>query len=184
MAKKSASAKSARTAASSARTTASRSKGQTATARRTVAKRTAARTTPSETQTTPTVIEISESERLARRIAELALTKKAYDITLLDVRTLSDAMDFFVICSADSDRQVKAIADAIYEGLLEEGEKPKHLELRELTWVVMDYITVIVHIFLKERRAFYALEKLWGDARFIHIKEEADLQPRPEKSGK
>lgn len=128
---------------------------------------------------TPTVIEISDSERLARRIAELALTKKATDITLLDVRTLSDAIDFFVICSADSDRQAKAICDAIYEGLLKDGEKPNHLELRELTWIVMDYITVVVHIFLRERRAFYALEKLWGDARFIHIKDEADLIPKP-----
>lgn len=130
-----------------------------------------------ESQPSPTVVEISESERLARRIAEFALSKKGYDITLLDVHTLSDSIDFFVICSADSDRQVKAITDAIYDGLLEEGQKPAHREIREQTWMVLDYITVIVHVFLKERRAFYGLEKLWGDARFIYINSEKDLIP-------
>ncbi len=123
------------------------------------------------------VVEISQSEQLARRIADLALSKKAFDITLLDVRQLSDCIDFFVICSADSDRQVKAITDAIYDGLCEEGEKPAHREIREQTWMVLDYITVMVHVFLKERRAFYGLEKLWGDARFIYINSEKDLLP-------
>ncbi|PIO48672.1 MAG: ribosome silencing factor [[Chlorobium] sp. 445] len=136
-----------------------------------------AKTAHLELQPSPAVVEISESERLARRIAEFALSKKGYDITLLDVHTLSDSIDFFVICSADSDRQVKAITDAIYDGLLEEGQKPAHREIREQTWMVLDYITVIVHVFLKERRAFYGLEKLWGDARFIYINSEKDLIP-------
>ncbi len=112
---------------------------------------------------------LDAGEVLARSAAEYALTKKATDITIMDVRTLSDSIDFFVICSADSDRQVKAISDAVFDGLADEGEKPKHMEKRDLTWVVMDYVDVVVHIFLKEKRAFYNLEKLWGDAKFIRI---------------
>lgn len=191
MAKKSAPEKSSRAASKTSRASSksksvssksASSKAKTSTSAKTAKPARGGKTASSATQSPQSppslaVIEISESERLARRIAELALSKKGYDITLLDVRALSDSIDFFVICSADSDRQVKAIADAIYDGLIEDGEKPAHREIREQTWMVLDYISVMVHVFLKERRAFYGLEKLWGDARFIYINSEKDLTP-------
>jgi len=145
-----------------------RTKKTTATAR--LAEALAKHTEPIKSEgAAESVALLDAGEVLARSAAEYALTKKALDITIMDVRNLSDSIDFFVICSADSDRQVKAISDAVFDGLADEGEKPKHVERKDLTWVVMDYIDVVVHIFLKEKRAFYNLEKLWGDAKFIRI---------------
>jgi len=114
----------------------------------------------------------SESEWLAKRASELVFTKKGYDVVIMDLRKVADMTDFFVICTADSDIQVKAITDAIVDGLREEGEKPYHLEgTQELSWVLIDYVDVVVHVFLKETRSFYNIEKLWGDAEFQHVKD-------------
>ncbi len=168
-AKKSASAKPTSSVKSAVpKTTKPRAKKTTAATRLAEALAKQAETTTSE-GIAESVTLLDAGEVLARSAAEFALTKKATDITIMDVRTLSDSIDFFVICSADSDRQVKAISDAVFDGLADEGEKPKHIERKDLTWVVMDYIDVVVHIFLKEKRAFYNLEKLWGDAKFIRI---------------
>ncbi len=103
-------------------------------------------------------------------------TKKATDVTIIDVRGLTDITDYFVICSADSDKQVKAISDAVRDGLLIDDERPTYVDDKEMTWIVLDYVNVIVHIFQKERRSFYGLEKLWGDAKFTHLKDEKELQ--------
>ncbi len=112
------------------------------------------------------------SKKLAVKLAELALTKKAEDIKILDLRKLTTIADYFVICTADSDVQVKAIADAIMEGSKKEGERPWHKEgLTHKTWVLLDYVEVVVHIFLRETRNFYSLEKLWGDAKVTEIKD-------------
>ncbi|ACF12535.1 iojap-like protein [Chloroherpeton thalassium ATCC 35110] len=114
----------------------------------------------------------SEAELLARRAAELAFSKKGYDVVIMDLRKVAEMTDFFVICTADSDTQVKAVADAIIEGLHEDGEKPYHVEgTHELSWVLIDYVDVVIHVFLKETRSFYSLEKLWGDAEFERIKD-------------
>ncbi|HUN66991.1 MAG TPA: ribosome silencing factor [Bacteroidota bacterium] len=103
---------------------------------------------------------------LANRIAHLALTKKANDVTILDLRKLTDMTDFFVICSADSDIQVKAVSDAISEGTEKFGAAPWHSEgMTQRQWILMDYVDVVVHIFHREARRYYALEKLWGDAK-------------------
>ncbi|MDX2129460.1 MAG: ribosome silencing factor [Chloroherpetonaceae bacterium] len=118
-------------------------------------------------------VTLSEAEKLARKAAEFALSKKATDVVLLDVRKISGITDFFLLCTADSDRQVKAIAEEIEKGLKDEGDYPSYVEAKELTWVVMDYFNVIIHIFVKEKRHFYALEKLWGDAPIYHIQEES-----------
>jgi ribosome-associated protein len=90
---------------------------------------------------------------------------------VLDLRGLSDVTDFFIICSGTSDRQVHAIADSIDERLRTELRlKPKHIEgLRSADWVLMDYVDFVVHIFLEERRQFYRLERLWGDARQLDV---------------
>lgn len=109
-------------------------------------------------------------EALARMAAELMFTKKGYDVVIMDLRGVADVTDFFVICTADSDTQVKAIADAVSGGLKDEGEAPYHSEgFGDLSWVLLDYVNVVAHIFLKEKREFYGLEKLWGDAKMTHI---------------
>jgi len=110
------------------------------------------------------------SKVLARHIARLTLTKKASDIVLMDLRKLTTMTDFFVVCSADSETQVKAIADAVVEGLEEKGIKVWHYEgIGQLRWVLLDYVDVVVHVFHKQTRKFYNLEKLWGDATFEEV---------------
>jgi len=102
---------------------------------------------------------------LARMAGRLALEKKGFDVRILKLKTISSVCDYFVIASGDADVQVKAIADAVYNGLAEAGQKPLHREgVSEGNWVLLDYIDVVVHIFHEPTRRFYALEKLWGDA--------------------
>jgi ribosome-associated protein len=108
------------------------------------------------------------SNELADRIAELIFNKKGYDVKILDLRELTTLADYFIICSADSDVQVKSIATEIDKTLRDEGIKNWHKEgLKSLSWVLLDYVDVVVHIFKKEVREFYNLEKLWGDAPLI-----------------
>lgn len=102
---------------------------------------------------------------LARLTAELALTKKAEEVLLLDLGKVSAAADLFVIATGASDIQVKAIADAIVEGLEKEGVAVWHVEgYANRRWILIDLVDVVVHVFHKEAREFYALERLWGDA--------------------
>jgi ribosome-associated protein len=106
-----------------------------------------------------------DSKIFAEKIANLIFNKKGYDVTILDLQKLATFADYFVICSADSDTQVKAIADEIDENLKDEGIKCWHKEgYMALSWVLLDYVDVVVHIFKKESREFYNIEKLWGDA--------------------
>ena len=99
-------------------------------------------------------------------IASLASDRKALDIVQLDLRELAGFTDFFVICTGRSDRQVKAIHDAIHAGMkAEHGILPARVEgLTQANWVLMDYLDVIVHVFTPETRAYYRLEQLWGEA--------------------
>ncbi len=106
------------------------------------------------------------SKRLARQLARYTLEKKAYDVLILDLRGLTDVTDFFVLCSADSDTQVKAIVDHIDEKMRKRNLRPWHVEGYEnLRWVLLDFIDVVVHVFLRETREYYSLETLWGDAK-------------------
>jgi ribosome-associated protein len=94
-----------------------------------------------------------------------AWEKKAQDIVLLDLRGLSGLADYFLICSGESDRQVRAIAESIDASLAKLGIEPFSVEGMETSaWVLMDYNDLIVHIFRPESRTFYALDRLWGDA--------------------
>ena len=105
------------------------------------------------------------STELAYRISEIIFTKKGFDVIAIDLRKLVSFTDYFVVCSADSDVQVKAIADQVDKVLSEQGIKCWHREgLKALSWVLLDYVDVVVHIFKKEAREFYNLEKFWGDA--------------------
>jgi ribosome-associated protein len=105
-------------------------------------------------------------EQLAERIAEIASDKKAVEIRILDVRGIVGYTDYFVICSGNTERQTKAIHDAIHGELKgEHGLLPRRVEgEREARWVLMDYLDCVVHIFTPEARAFYRLEQLWGEA--------------------
>ena len=105
------------------------------------------------------------STKLAQQISEIIFTKKGFNVVAIDLRKLVTFTDYFVICSADSDTQVKAIADQVDKTLSDEGIKCWHKEgLKALSWVLLDYVDVVVHIFKKDAREFYNLEKLWGDA--------------------
>lgn len=104
-------------------------------------------------------------KRLARAISKCALDKNGIDIRILDIRKCSDVADYFVICTGSVDVHVKAIAENIVDKLGERGVKAWHKEgLQALSWVLLDYVTVVVHIFKPEIRNRYSLEKLWGDA--------------------
>jgi ribosome-associated protein len=104
-------------------------------------------------------------EHLAAQIAAYAEDKKALDIVELDLRTVVDYTDYFMICSGGTDRQVKAIHDAIHLGCKDEhGILPRRVEgLTQARWVLMDYLDVVVHLFVPEVREFYGLERLWGE---------------------
>ena len=102
------------------------------------------------------------SSDLAARIAQFALDKKAEKVVSLNVKDLTSITDEFVICSSDTNIQVKAIADSIRKST---DTKPIRVEGYEhLNWVLLDYIDVIVHIFKTAERNYYNIEKLWGDA--------------------
>ena len=105
------------------------------------------------------------SHRLALAAAREALKKKAEDVVLLDLRSLTGVCDYFVIATGASDTQVKAIADQVAEGLGDLGQEVWHVEgYRALRWVLLDYVDVVVHVFHHETRALYQLERLWADA--------------------
>ena len=115
-----------------------------------------------------------ESTVLANNIAELIFNKKGYDVRILDLREIVSFTDYFVICSADSDTQVKAIADEVDKSLRDDGIKCWHKEgYRALNWVLLDYVDVVVHIFKKDMRTFYNIEKLWGDAPVVEVTDPA-----------
>jgi ribosome-associated protein len=104
---------------------------------------------------------------LAIRAAE---DKKAQDITVLDLRNAAGFTDHFVICSGANARQIHAIADSVIEALAATGAKPAHVEGYERSeWVLVDYFDFIVHIFSPETRAFYGLERRWGNAEHFAI---------------
>lgn len=115
------------------------------------------------------------STELADIISEHIFSKKGFDVVIIDLRKLVTFTDYFVVCSADSDVQVKAIADQVDKALSDEGIKCWHREgLKALSWVLMDYVDVVVHIFKKDAREFYNLEKLWGDAPSKKMKDPAE----------
>jgi ribosome-associated protein len=105
-------------------------------------------------------------EDLAREIIEYAADRKAIDIVQLDLRGMIGYTDYFVICSGRTERQTKAIHDAIYEGLKSAHRRlPERVEgLRGSRWILMDYLDVVVHVFVPETREYYRLEQLWGEA--------------------
>ncbi len=104
------------------------------------------------------------SYNLAKKAAQIAFSKKAKDIAILDLRNLTSITDYFVICTGDVDVHVKAIVDEIKIKLKPEV-KPWHIEgYKHLNWVLMDYVDFVVHVFQEDIRNYYNLERLWADA--------------------
>ena len=102
------------------------------------------------------------NQPLLKKILDLAIDKKAGRIVVFDVRGFSSLTDFFMVCHGDSEPQVKAIVDNIRKGT---KNKPRHLEGYEnQNWILLDYFNIVVHVFKKDERDYYDLERLWADA--------------------
>jgi len=110
---------------------------------------------------------IPKDVELAVRAAE---DKKALDILVLDLRNAHCFTDYFIICSGTNSRQIHAIADGITDALAATGSKPAHVEGSDRSeWVLVDYFDFIVHVFSPDTRAFYGLERLWGNAERVDV---------------
>jgi ribosome-associated protein len=104
-------------------------------------------------------------EEMVAAVADLAADRKALDIVQLDLRGMIGYADYFVICSGRTDRQARAIHDAIHQGMKARGILPRRVEgVTESRWILMDYLDVVVHVFTPDMREYYRLEQLWGEA--------------------
>jgi ribosome-associated protein len=114
---------------------------------------------------------------MAITAARAADDKKAHDVLVLDMREVTTFTDYFIICSGSNDKQVARIQEAVEEQLRGLGDKPSRREGEKYRrWILLDYIDLVVHIFLQEERDFYELERLWKDAPLVPW-EEPDRKP-------
>ena len=110
------------------------------------------------------------SYEMAIQLAKALDNKKGQDIKVLKTEELTTLADYFVLCTATSNTQVKAMSDACEEALEKLGEKVHHIEgHRDGTWLLMDFSSVVVHVFTEEARKFYDLERLWSDAQELDL---------------
>lgn len=126
-----------------------------------------------------------ECEEKALRAAHLAEDKKALELAVLDLRGLCGFTDFFVVCSGQSPLQLRAIAESVEQGLKEEGVVPIAVEGKgQGNWIVLDYGDILVHVMSETARAYYALERLWGDAKVVSARQTASRgRKSAQKSG-
>lgn len=129
---------------------------------------------PKKPPSDPGSFNTPDSIQLIDIITEALLDKKAENIRLLDVRKVTTLTDYFVVCHANSDTQVRAIADNVLEQTKKQfGEAVWRKEGNTTNrWVVLDYVNVVIHIFLHELREFYGIEKMWGDAEITEIRDD------------
>jgi ribosome-associated protein len=112
------------------------------------------------------------SHQLATRIGRLILEKKGTDVIIMDLKKLTSMADYFIVATADSNVQAKAMVQHLEEKLADDSIQPWHMEgLASLTWVLLDFVDVVVHIFQPYSRDFYGLERLWGDADIQELKD-------------
>ena len=110
---------------------------------------------------------------LANQAVDLIREKKGEDIVLLDLRAVGAVSDYFLLASAQSEVQVKAIADHLMKKLGEKNNRPWHVEgMENRRWILLDFVDVVVNVFHQETRSYYLLERLWGDAKRIDLPEE------------
>jgi ribosome-associated protein len=113
----------------------------------------------------PEPLALTDTLQRVREAVAAADDRQAADLKVLHLQKISDFTDYFLICSGTSERQVKAIADAVQERLRSHRVRPLHVEgYNRAQWVLLDYGDLVVHIFQEEPRRYYALERLWGDA--------------------
>lgn len=113
------------------------------------------------------------SKQLSQFVAELTLEKKAEQVVIMDLRKVTSITDYFVVCSGDSDIQVKAICEHITEQLEQKDIKIWHVEgYQAANWILMDLVDVVIHIFKPEVREYYSLERLWGDAKITKVEDQ------------
>jgi ribosome-associated protein len=121
-----------------------------------------------------TVDKRRKPKRLPKQIdlaVAAAADKQALDLLVLDLRKAAGFTDYFVICSGSNARQIRAIADGVMAALAEDGAKPAHVEGYDRSeWILIDYFDFIVHVFARETRVFYGLERLWGSAERVEPK--------------
>lgn len=116
-------------------------------------------------------------------VAQMAFLKKGHDVVLMDLRKVTSMTDFFILVTADSDTQVRAVADAMIDELHREGEKPWRSEGWEgMQWIILDFVDYVVHVFQREARAYYNLERLWGDAQIEKVIDKAALPKKVKKA--
>ncbi len=121
-----------------------------------------------ETSSSPSHDPIQKSRELAVAIADVISESPASDTTVIDIHELSPIADFFVICSGENERQLRAITRMLLDDLGEQGIDPVRVEGEPVSgWILMDFEDVIVHIFDAELRAFYNLEERWADAQVL-----------------
>lgn len=114
---------------------------------------------------TESKLTLSSLEPDLRGAVEAAQEKKAGEIVVLDLRGLASFTDYFLICSGTSHRQIDSIADEVESVLRSHSRKPSHIEgYPRGEWILMDYVDFVVHVFTPKSRAYYDLERLWGDA--------------------
>ena len=122
----------------------------------------------------PTAVSLQDPQTLAMTILDAAWSKNAYQTRIYDVRKLVDYTDLFVILTGRSERQVAAIADAVEADLKARGAAPAGVEGRKTaTWILLDFGSVVVHVFEKGTREYYDLDRLWADAPVIEVEEPA-----------
>ena len=113
---------------------------------------------------------IDTVDDLQQLVIQATAEKKAFNILVLDLRKRSDLMDFFVICSGNSRMQVQAIADSVLDQVYKSPHKMSSIEgYTSGNWVVLDLVDVVVHIFQKDVRIQYDLERLWGDVPVVQV---------------
>jgi ribosome-associated protein len=113
-------------------------------------------------------------EAIARRCLEVCEERKAEDILLYDVRKTSLLADYYLICSASSEPQIRAIASHLQKAMVEEGVRPLHVDgVPASHWMILDFGAVLIHIFHEETRKFYLLEELWSKDQLVYPKPEA-----------
>lgn len=114
-----------------------------------------------------------DSQVMVETITEALLSRKGKDITVLDVSELTTLTDFFVVCHGTSDVQIKALADAVEDDMREKiGERAWKKEgMQGRSWVILDFVNIVVHVMSKEKRDFYGIERMWNDAKVTYIKD-------------
>jgi ribosome-associated protein len=116
---------------------------------------------------------VVEAQALAAKAAALLFAKKADDLVLLDLRGLSSLTDFYLICTCQNEAQMRAVLHNVSKSLSKEGIKPLRSEYHGgVRWAVLDYGDIIIHLFEKETRSYYSLERLWADAKAVKLKAE------------